>query len=33
MSTTLPPQERIFVGLDTPDIDKAARIAKSLGWR
>ncbi len=30
MSTTLSPRERIFVGLDTPDIDKAARLAKSL---
>ncbi len=30
MNTTLPPQERIFVGLDTPDIDKAARLAKML---
>ncbi|GAB4229224.1 MAG: orotidine-5'-phosphate decarboxylase [Kiloniellaceae bacterium] len=30
MSSDLKPHERIFVGLDTPDIDKAARIAKSL---
>jgi len=26
----LKPHERIFVGLDTPDIDKAARLAKAL---
>ncbi len=30
MPSPLSPRERIFVGLDTPDIDKAARIAKSL---
>ncbi len=30
MPSPLFPRERIFVGLDTPDIDKAARIAKSL---
>ena len=30
MSKSLSPQDRIFVGLDTPDVDKAARIAKSL---
>ena len=30
MPSPLSPSERIFVGLDTPDIDKAARIAKSL---
>lgn len=30
MSTSFSPRERIFVGLDTPDIDKAARIAQSL---
>jgi orotidine-5'-phosphate decarboxylase len=30
MTSQLSPRDRIFVGLDTPDVDKAARIAKSL---
>ena len=30
LAPTLKPHERIFVGLDTPDIDKAARLAKAL---
>lgn len=30
MPSPLSPRERIFVGLDTPDIDKAAGVAKSL---
>ncbi len=30
MSSDLKPHERIFVGLDTPDIDKAAHLAKTL---
>ncbi|MEQ8355672.1 MAG: orotidine-5'-phosphate decarboxylase [Kiloniellaceae bacterium] len=30
MNMKLSPRERIFVGLDTPDVDKAARLASSL---
>lgn len=30
LAPALKPHERIFVGLDTPDIDKAARLAKAL---
>lgn len=30
MTTQLSPRERIFVGLDTADVDKAARLAASL---